>query len=660
MKKNILLLIILFSLSIFCNAQVGQKLDFQLPQGYKPLSINISGNSMGAIILASNGTEKKVFEYKNEKGVWGSMQENEILNELIKQDKNVNSPSYTSTTSVIYFSAKNVAGNNDIYKMVKISGKWQEPQALSNAINTTEDELTPSLSNDAHNLYFTRKNTSEDCGTIYMSTSIDDIWQEAVKLPEPINLGCETSPYIAPDNTTLYLASKRADGKGEWDIYKCKRFTEKVWILPTLVDTINTSGIELYPAYDAKNNQIVYYFQDSKKANINGIYSMSVAPMDLPDKLYRFYGTITDLESKQAISNAKIIVSDPESSRVITQILADNNSEYDFCLKDREKGYFFDFVSDNYSHHFKKVESKELKDTKEDIQLFKDSYLTLNIFDSQMFEPTDMTITIKADKNSIAKKEKVSTGRYSIKLPVGDKYHFSLSHPTYNDYNFDLDLTQTIIYNNYEKDIEIISLKRDVNFVVSGVNQPVDINVINQSTTNKFTSTITTKDNKASISLRSGDKYVVECSPIGYTFFSTEIDFSDKSQKTPVTVNIELQQLKNDITLDLKNILFENNSSDLQEESFEELNRVVALMEKNFDINIEISAHTDNVGSKQYNQKLSERRAESAVEYIKSRGISAKRIISKGYGMDKPKVPNTSDENRAINRRVELKVISNN
>jgi OOP family OmpA-OmpF porin len=72
---------------------------------------------------------------------------------------------------------------------------------------------------------------------------------------------------------------------------------------------------------------------------------------------------------------------------------------------------------------------------------------------------------------------------------------------------------------------------------------------------------------------------------------------------------------------------------------------------------VEISAHTDDKGSDEYNNKLSQARAESVVKFLEGKGIAIQRMIAKGYGKTMPSVPNTSDEFRAINRRVEFKVV---
>jgi outer membrane protein OmpA-like peptidoglycan-associated protein len=109
----------------------------------------------------------------------------------------------------------------------------------------------------------------------------------------------------------------------------------------------------------------------------------------------------------------------------------------------------------------------------------------------------------------------------------------------------------------------------------------------------------------------------------------------------------------------LNNVFFDFDKWDLRPESFVELDRVVKLMRENPAIEIEMSAHTDSRGSDEYNFKLSDNRAASVREYILSKGIDPGRIVSHGYGETKPVVPNTTDENRQLNRRVEFTILKN-
>jgi outer membrane protein OmpA-like peptidoglycan-associated protein len=88
--------------------------------------------------------------------------------------------------------------------------------------------------------------------------------------------------------------------------------------------------------------------------------------------------------------------------------------------------------------------------------------------------------------------------------------------------------------------------------------------------------------------------------------------------------------------------------------SFKILDEVVQVLKDNPKFNIEVQGHTDNVGNAAYNLKLSDQRADSVRAYLVSHGIDAARLRSKGYGMTQPLVPNTSEGNRSLNRRVQF------
>jgi len=109
----------------------------------------------------------------------------------------------------------------------------------------------------------------------------------------------------------------------------------------------------------------------------------------------------------------------------------------------------------------------------------------------------------------------------------------------------------------------------------------------------------------------------------------------------------------------LNNVFFDFDKADLRPESFVELDRVVKLLNENPSIAIEMSAHTDSRGADDYNFRLSDNRARSVMEYILSKGISADRITSQGYGETMPVDTNETDEGRQNNRRVEFKILRN-
>lgn len=118
-----------------------------------------------------------------------------------------------------------------------------------------------------------------------------------------------------------------------------------------------------------------------------------------------------------------------------------------------------------------------------------------------------------------------------------------------------------------------------------------------------------------------------------------------------------LKNIKEGSAIVLKNIFFETGKTELLPESFPELDRVYDFMTENNIQLIEISGHTDNVGSEEINKKLSQGRAESVVEYLVSKGIQNDRLQAVGQGMELPIETNLTAEGKAQNRRVEFKLL---
>ncbi|MFH2141179.1 MAG: OmpA family protein [Bacteroidota bacterium] len=111
-------------------------------------------------------------------------------------------------------------------------------------------------------------------------------------------------------------------------------------------------------------------------------------------------------------------------------------------------------------------------------------------------------------------------------------------------------------------------------------------------------------------------------------------------------------------TIKLDNIFFETDKSVLLPNSLTELDKLVEILVKNPNLKLEINGHTDNVGTPEYNQDLSENRSKAVKDYLKSKNISENRLSHKGYGSSKPIATNQNEEGRSQNRRVEIKVIS--
>ena len=104
----------------------------------------------------------------------------------------------------------------------------------------------------------------------------------------------------------------------------------------------------------------------------------------------------------------------------------------------------------------------------------------------------------------------------------------------------------------------------------------------------------------------------------------------------------------------LYGINFDFNSDVIRPESKPTLDKVTAILKEKADWKFAVEGHTDNIGGESYNQTLSEKRAASVVKYLTDAGIAADRLAAKGYGLSKPLAPNSSEAERAQNRRVEL------
>lgn len=108
-------------------------------------------------------------------------------------------------------------------------------------------------------------------------------------------------------------------------------------------------------------------------------------------------------------------------------------------------------------------------------------------------------------------------------------------------------------------------------------------------------------------------------------------------------------------TLVLEGVHFDLNSANLTQESYSILDHVAEELRDNPHVRVEIQGHTDEIGTAEYNQDLSQRRAETVRAYLVSKGIKEDRLVAKGYGSTRPVAKNDTEEGRAKNRRVELK-----
>ncbi len=190
------------------------------------------------------------------------------------------------------------------------------------------------------------------------------------------------------------------------------------------------------------------------------------------------------------------------------------------------------------------------------------------------------------------------------------------------------------------------------------------IDVEDNVTLAKFESNEST--GKYLVSLPSGKNYGLIVRADGYLFHSENFNIPETAAYQEVEKNIDLKKVEIGSTIVLKNIFYDYNKATLRDASKNELDRLAKLLTENPTIKIELSAHTDSRGGDKYNQDLSQRRAQSCVDYLIKNGISSDRLVSKGYGEEqliisdaeiaKLKFEDEKEDAHQQNRRTEFKI----
>ena len=193
---------------------------------------------------------------------------------------------------------------------------------------------------------------------------------------------------------------------------------------------------------------------------------------------------------------------------------------------------------------------------------------------------------------------------------------------------------------------------------------PSGIELIDLSSQSVVSKVQTDETGNYLITLPVGKDYAFNVNRKGYLFYSENFSLKEKDGDSSVDIrsefiiDIAMQPIEPNSRIVLRNIFFDNNQFTLKTESYAELDRVAQLMKDNPTLRVQITGHTDNVGKPADNQRLSENRAKEVTLYLIQKGIQAERLSYKGLGATEPVVDNTTEENRAQNRRTELKVVS--
>ena len=151
------------------------------------------------------------------------------------------------------------------------------------------------------------------------------------------------------------------------------------------------------------------------------------------------------------------------------------------------------------------------------------------------------------------------------------------------------------------------------------------------------------------------EQQIISVNRPGYLYRSLVLNSRHKSGDT---INIKLEKLEVGSIINLENVLFNTDQYEIRVEGLPTLENLIDFLNNNSSVKVEIAGHTDDIGETSYNNSLSKKRANAVYNYLITNGISANRLSAKGYGESQPILPNDSDENRAKNRRTEIRIIA--
>lgn len=478
-----------------------------------------------------------------------------------------------------------------------------KPIRLSNNINSDDDEYWPTISADAQTLIFTRLVGSSGGFRIqedFYVSSFDSItgWSRALDAGAPLNTpdneGAQT--ISADGNFMVYTVCNRKGVIGRCDLY----YSEKVggvWSEPRNIDfPVNTKHKETQPSLSS-DGRTLYFVSD--RPGGKGKHDIWVSKQDVNGN----WGIPENLGDS---------INTPgfESSPFIHH---DNNTLY------YSSNHHFGLGGFDIFYSRKNKEGKWTKATNigYPINTYRDEIgLIINAKGNTAYYSSDIFGTSGKDIYQFELYEEARPAEVSyLKGKVYDSGNRKALKAGFELYDLADGSLVTQSYSDFRNGEFLVCLPTDRN-------------------------------------------YMLNVSKEGYLFYSENFSLEGVFHlEEPFYKDIPLKKIVAGRSIVLRNVFFETADFTLKPESKHELDKVVQFLNNNPTVRIEISGHTDNVGGEAYNQKLSEQRAQSVVNYIVSQGIDSNRMNSAGYGFSKSIESNETEEGRSKNRRTELKII---
>ena len=509
---------------------------------------------------------------------------------------------------------------NEKLRIAKIITILEQPETdlqvknLGPNINSRFHDYYPIISTDGNSLFFTSRHRTGGLGgeDVWASKRINNEWSKAVNLGKPINTKMhEGFMCLSADSLTAFIFGNYEDSHGNGDIY-CSTYGKNGWSeVQNVGEPISSPDFE-GDAWFSSNNTTVFFVSD-RPGGVGEYRPRS--------------------ENMHPNYNTDIYVSEKIGDHWAEPINLGDKINTPYC----ERGPLFH--PDGRTLFFCSSGHPGLGD----LDIFV-SYKTGDKW-TDWSEPENLGKEI----NTVFK-----DWGYSISL-TGDKVYFA-----------------SVRDSGYGRsDIYVSNLPRRFTIPVTVVSgkltdqngkflDEVKLDWEDIEKYKKLGTARTRPQGDYTIYLPSGRWYRYTATKEGYIFASRDVDLRTED-KPKLVYDIKLPKITPETVPfppALLKVFFKLNSSELRPESKSELDQFLKLVHSHPEwIKIEISGHTCDLGSNSYNKKLSQRRAQSVVDYIVNLGESPDRFIAVGYGFDKPLKREFTDEARKRNRRVEFTVL---
>lgn len=510
------------------------------------------------------------------------------------------------------------------------------------SINSKYVDYTPVISADEDMIMFTSRRKTTTGGTydedneeyredIYRSIKENDAWQSATNIGPPINTTeNDATNNLSPDGQKLLIF---IDSKGEGNIWESKLNGEE-WSKPEkLPAPINTKYHETSAAYSYDGNTL--YFVSYRDGGMGGsdIYYVTKDKNGAWGKEAKNIGapinTAFDEESIYMMPDGRTMYFSSKGHKTmggfdIFKSVMDSTGKWS---EPENIGYPIN-TSDDDETFVMAASGKHAYYT----SVKKDGLGTRDIYVINFVDAIKNSVTsTQADKNTVAELMKIAKDSSLViaKTVDANTSNLTIIKGVIADAITNKPIGATITLTDNSKGGEEIA------------------NFQSNSKTGKYL-----------VALPSGKNYGIDVKADGYLFHSENFEIPSAGGYVEMSKAIPMKDYSVGNIIIMKNVFYDSDKSTLRKESQTELNLLVKLLNDMPTMTIEISSHTDNKGGEKYNLELSEKRSESVVAYLISKGIEGKRLSSKGYGFSKPIGSNESELGRQLNRRTEFKILS--